>query len=344
MNRTEWLERRKSGIGGSDVAAILGISPWATPLSVWLDKTGQSVRNEQESEALRFGTYNEEYCARRYTEETERNVERYNGLLSSADGILIGNVDRLVAPSGRRNSFNRKTKAVTTDTILECKTASMRIGWEDDSVPAHYQAQVQHYMGLCPSVTHTDFAVLFHGRGMTFEMRRVERDDKVIEEINERCREFWNKYVMTETPPPPTSEEEARILWRVSRKGTATIADDSAIVDAVNLVRTNAIIERLGQYADALKARIMGAIGDTDELKTADGQTIATWRTASGARKTDWKSLAASLCPSSELVERFTKESAPSRRFILKSDFSNDALAASIIKLSAEEINKEISK
>ena len=42
MTREAWLDRRRAGIGGSDVAALLGLSRWKTPLDVFLDKTGRS--------------------------------------------------------------------------------------------------------------------------------------------------------------------------------------------------------------------------------------------------------------------------------------------------------------
>jgi hypothetical protein len=39
-SRTAWHAARKRGLGGSDIAAVLGVSPWQKPMDVWLSKTG----------------------------------------------------------------------------------------------------------------------------------------------------------------------------------------------------------------------------------------------------------------------------------------------------------------
>ena len=43
MGREEWLERRRNTIGGSDAAGIVGLSSWASPFSVWAEKTGRTA-------------------------------------------------------------------------------------------------------------------------------------------------------------------------------------------------------------------------------------------------------------------------------------------------------------
>ena len=40
MSRSAWLAQRRKSIGGSDAAGIVGLSPYATPYTVWADKTG----------------------------------------------------------------------------------------------------------------------------------------------------------------------------------------------------------------------------------------------------------------------------------------------------------------
>ena len=39
-NRTDWLKARRKGIGGSDAASVLGISPWKSNVQLWEEKTG----------------------------------------------------------------------------------------------------------------------------------------------------------------------------------------------------------------------------------------------------------------------------------------------------------------
>ena len=65
MTREQWLEERRKGIGGSDAAAIAGLSPWKSPVAVWLEKTGQ-VEPEEPGEAAYWGTVLEDVVARNF--------------------------------------------------------------------------------------------------------------------------------------------------------------------------------------------------------------------------------------------------------------------------------------
>ena len=60
MSREEWLERRRKTIGGSDAAGIVGLSKWASPFSVWADKTGRAAE-KADTEAMRQGRDMEDY-------------------------------------------------------------------------------------------------------------------------------------------------------------------------------------------------------------------------------------------------------------------------------------------
>ena len=64
MTREEWLEQRRKSIGGSDAAAIVGLSKWASPFSIWAEKTGKTPPKE-DNEAMRIGHDLEDYVARR---------------------------------------------------------------------------------------------------------------------------------------------------------------------------------------------------------------------------------------------------------------------------------------
>ena len=80
MSREEWLERRRKTIGGSDAAGIVGLSKWASPFSVWADKTGRTVE-KADTEAMRQGRDLEDYVARRWMEKTGKRVYRLAAML-----------------------------------------------------------------------------------------------------------------------------------------------------------------------------------------------------------------------------------------------------------------------
>lgn len=314
--REAWLQERRSGIGGSDAAAVLGISPWATPVTVWLDKTGRAAPKE-ETEAMRIGTELEDFVARRYSVETGRTVRRYNKMIHR--GCLLGNFDRLVVPEGEKVASH--LDEVRTDTLLECKTASRE--W-DGMVPLHYQTQVQHYMGLVERLQHADVAVLFLGR-KHFEIHRVERDDEVIGVMQKRIGEWWDEFVVGDKMPPPTNEADCKLLWARSNPGKSVTVND----EVAELVRRYASAKRSEQAAKADAAEIMGRIcaylGDAVVLAGADGRPLVTWKSSKDTAKTDWEGLCRWLWASNhtsglpvDFVEKFTKTAPGARRFLVK--------------------------
>lgn len=309
MTRAEWLAERKTGIGGSDAAAVLGISPWATPVTVWLDKTGRAAPQE-ETEAMRIGTELEGFVARRYEQETGRTVQRYNRMVRR--GRLIGNFDRLVVPEGAKVASHMG--AIRTDTLLECKTSSRE--WED-GVPLHYQVQVQHYMGLTECLAHADVACLFLGR-KHFETFRVERDEAVIATMRERLEAWWAEYVEGDRMPPPTNEQDCRLLWARSNPGK-TVAATDAIAQRLDDYRKLKEVERNARDGAAqVQGEICAFLGDAEVLSDASGQPLLTWRSAKDSRTVDWEALARALGATDAQIADYTQVKPGSRRFLPK--------------------------
>lgn len=128
MTNTEWLELRKTGIGGSDAGAVCGLNPYSSPIKVFYDKTGRETK-ELDSEAVRQGHDLEEYVAQRFMEATGFRVRRSNYMYRNIKyPFMIADVDRLV---------------VGEDAGLECKTASAYNAdkWKDGEIPLHYVMQ-----------------------------------------------------------------------------------------------------------------------------------------------------------------------------------------------------------
>lgn len=190
MSREEWLEQRRHSVGGSDAAAIVGLSKWASPYSVWADKTGK-VPPKEDTEAMRLGRDLEDYVARRWMEATGKRVRRRNAMIyNDAYPFAHADVDRLV--DGEKAG-------------LECKTTSaldLRL-FDGVEFPEQYYAQCVHYM----AVTGCDrwyLCVLVFGRGVfTYTL---ERDQAEIDALMDAERAFW-RYVTEDTPPPVDGAE-----------------------------------------------------------------------------------------------------------------------------------------
>ena len=133
MERQEWLEWRRKGIGGSDAAAILGLNPYCSPFDVYLDKIG-AKEEQPDNEAMRQGRDFEDYVAMRFTEATGKKVRRRNAVLQHPEyPFILGNIDRLV---------------VGEHAGLECKTTSVlnKAKFNQGEFPDTYYVQCMHYM------------------------------------------------------------------------------------------------------------------------------------------------------------------------------------------------------
>jgi len=206
MEKEEWLEHRKQGIGGSDAAAILGMNPWKSPMDVWLEKTGEFTRNDEENEKMYWGTVLEDIVAREFMTRTGLKVRRRNAILKHKQyPFMIANVDRLV---------------VGQSAGLECKTAGQ---YSADNwavgVPDYYIPQVQHYMAV---TGHKVWYVAVLIGGQEFKYYKVARDDSFIRELIQAETAFW-KLVEERTPPPidgtSASTELIKKLYPEAEKG-----------------------------------------------------------------------------------------------------------------------------
>ena len=191
MSREEWLELRRHGIGGSDAAAIIGLSKWASPYTVWADKTGR-LPDKPDTEAMRQGRDLEEYVAQRFSEATEKRVKRCNAILyNPAYPHSHADVDRMI---------------VGENAGLECKTTSTLDVKQFRGVefPEKYYAQCVHYM----AITGADrwyLAVLVLGK--EFHVYTLERDEAEIRALMDAETAFWEQYVETDTPPAADGAE-----------------------------------------------------------------------------------------------------------------------------------------
>lgn len=308
MTREQWLAERRTGIGGSDIAAILGLSPWRTAVDVWLDKTGRSGPGE-ETEAMRIGTELEDYVARRYAETRGRQVRRFTTMLRQ--GVRIGNIDRLVVPEGAKVAS--VGGEVRTDLALECKTASC--AWPD-GVPLHYQTQVQWYMGLAPSIAAFDVAALdlVH---KAFTVHRVDRDDETIAMMSATAERWWLRHVEGGEMPPPSNESDCRRLWARSNPGKTVAATAELEARIESYRRLASKRDALEESMSEVRGAICAAMGDAERVADAAGRTLATWKSAKDRAATDWEALARELGATDAQIAAHTSAKPGARRFLL---------------------------
>lgn len=290
MSNSDFHAERRSGLGGSDLGAILGLNPWRTPFAVWQEKTGRAepfVGNLQ----TRFGTYAEEFVAREYSARTGRPVQRYHAMLRHRRAPLIGHVDRLVVPVGAKRASHRHE--IRTNLGLEAKTAHALAAargddWGEDGtdqVPQSYLVQCAAYMALT-ECEHWDLACLFGNSD--FRIYHLTRDLELEGILLEEATRWWQDHVIADVPPDPSSEAEARQRWAAHVSGKVIDMDH----DTLGLLREYAALKEREKAVEteikAVRDRLIPAMADADAVSHG-GVTMATFRANKDSIKIDWK-------------------------------------------------------
>ena len=227
MTQKEWLQLRKTGIGGSDAGAVCGLHPYSSAMKVFRDKTSETVE-ETDSEAVRIGHDLEAYVAKRFMEATGLKVRRSNYMYRSKEHpFMIADVDRLVAGE---------------DAGLECKTASAYSAdkWADGNIPLHYMMQCYHYMAVTGKRVWYIAAVIL---GREFTYRKLVWDEAVISNLTAIEEEFWHNHVLTGQIPPPDG----------SRACDEVIAQYFSKAKEDSVIELSGFDEKLGRRRDILQ-------------------------------------------------------------------------------------------
>ena len=181
----QWLEARRSGIGGSDVAAVVHLSQWRSAFEVFLDKRGE-LPLQEDNEPMRWGRILEPVIRHEYEETTGFLVEPVPMLRCVKHPYMLANLDGLVSEHKR---------------VVELKTARTAEGWGEDGsdeVPLPYVMQVQHYLFITGFEV-ADVAVLIGGSD--FRIMHIEPDRELQDMLVESEYAFWQR-VQRNDPPP----------------------------------------------------------------------------------------------------------------------------------------------
>lgn len=290
--RENWLAERRSGIGGSDIAAILGLSPFKTAVDVYLDKTGQ-IEDTNQNEAMYWGTVLEDVVAKHYADTSGNKVQRLGNMIRHhTHGWMIANIDRAIVTPGSRARFDGK-QLLGAEGILECKTASAYKAGEwgapddDEALPTHYAAQAMWYLAVTQQEW-CDVAVLIGGQ--KYLVKRVEKDIQTINGMFERADEFWYKNVVERIPPDPKTGDDALKLYPRD-SGRIIEANPKTLELLARAVELKAQIAALETELDGDKKRgINGVMGELkaymgDAAAIAIGnETLATWKAQTSQR------------------------------------------------------------
>src|SRR5262245_2757565 len=253
--RSEWLVARRKGIGGSDAAAVLGLSPWKSALELYTEKLGMGEPEYDEPEYIYWGKVLEPVIADRYAKETGRTLEDPGSFLlqwSTEYPFMFCTVDRFIEAPQKPGRG-----------VLEIKTAAgfKRKDWLADP-PLEYLIQLQHNM-IVTGCEWGSFAVLIGGND--FAWCDQDRNDRFCQYLRDQEGEFWTRVPRQEEPPtgnPPESCYEA--LQRLYPRDTGETVTLSG--DLIHLVDRIEELKATRKDADMtikkLENKLRAAIGD----------------------------------------------------------------------------------
>jgi len=299
LTRTEWLVERRKGIGGSDIAAILGLSDYRTPLQVWLDKVHGD--DEVDRPEWEWGRRLEDVVARKWADE-HPDITVYAAPQLIWDGvepIAFASPDRLLSGGG----------------VLELKTADSRVAhrWDDEQVPDEYLMQLQWYLGVT-GAQRGWIACLIGGR--RYVERHVERDDRLINAMRERAAKWWADHVEALVPPPATPPDDDRFMARAypaSERTEVTLdADTLALVEDARSIK--GVIDNLADDHARKVTLIKERLGAATDGLGPDGEPLVTWRPRKGSTRVDTRRLRDEY---PDLYTALATEGEPTRTFRL---------------------------
>lgn len=253
ISREQWLEYRRTGLGGSDAAVVVGLTPYRSKIELWADKTGRMPETE-DNEAMRTGRDLEQYVAERFCEAAGKKVRRRNYIFQHDEyDFITANVDREI---------------VGENAGLECKTTSAfaKSDFDSGEIPLYYYCQCCHYMNVM-GYDRMYLAVLIGGQ--RFRWFTIEKNEQECAELLKAEIAFWNDYIKLDIRPEPDGSESAE------RTLKALYPDwqDNAIAmfeqndSAAELAAVIAQKKELKAREKALKQKLQTALdGNTDGL------------------------------------------------------------------------------
>ncbi|MGW2951606.1 YqaJ viral recombinase family nuclease [Streptomyces eurythermus] len=264
--RARWEAVRREGIGGSDVAAILGLASRG-PRRVYEEKHGFK---QPDNRFMRFGRRMEPIVAAEFEDETGLKTAMPTGTLAHIEhGWARSNVDRFVL-----DSFGRVIAP------LECKTHSEFVArqWEDEEEPPVAAALQAHWNTFVGGWNHSYVAAVIGGNRL--RVWRQDRDEELIEELLAFCGAWYQRHILDGFPPPidgsKDTEKLLAMLWEVKPESVEEIDVETADRLLSEHDRLAAEVEAAENALREVKNKMRDIAGPSEIVKDSSGRIVWT--------------------------------------------------------------------
>lgn len=244
-------------IGGSSIAAVLGISNFKTQLQLWAELTGMVPREEiGHKMQVRLGNKMEAVVAEIFTEDTGKKLHRVNETFThDRYSYLVGHIDRRVV--GER-------------AIVEIKAVSAwsREQWKDGKAPQEYLAQLMWYLGL--TSTPVGYLIALIGN-QELAIVPVAFDKEIYEQMVEKAVRFWEDFVIPKVMPMEVTKDDGSTLYSIypisDPNRDLILSDEVNIkIEQINSMTQDKIA--LEEQIEKNKNEIKALLGDAESGRT----------------------------------------------------------------------------
>ena len=272
---------RKTYLGGSEIAAAMGVSKWTTPLALWAEKTGKlpddPLRN---SEAMEIGLELQEYVARKFERRTGKKLRAdQQELVHPAYPYLRGHADYIV---------------LNEDATFDSKTTSayQLKAWEGETIPLDYVLQQNWYMGLKKALNLKGWQSAYLGvliGGQRFLWKQFAFDPALFDEQVASAVKFWTAFVEQDVMPVAMANDQDLLVQLFpAEQGPLRLlnvsGDQAHDVDTLLTRRASSLrqIKTEELIVEDCEAKLKQAIGETGGLVTARHRV--TWQLQTSKR------------------------------------------------------------
>jgi predicted phage-related endonuclease len=281
---------RRTYLGGSDVAAVLGLDPYGkTPLTVYMSKIGEAagITDPEKKKFLERRKRWEGPIVQMLREEFDGEIVAINHRYVDDELHFMAAEIDFEWRDADGSIQNGEIKTVSPFAFGE------RSGWGEmgsDEIPLHYHAQVMHGLG----VTGRRTAIVCAMVGLdNMVFYRVERDDEAIAAMRQACAQFWTDHVVPRVPPAPITMVDVAMLYK-RHKGRAVELDEEHARALQDLRTVRAAIESHEATKAELELKVAlyvckaWDINAPEEAKDNaalihDGRELALWVSGRGA-------------------------------------------------------------
>ena len=271
LSREKWLQYRKQGLGGSDIGAIVGVSPFKSALQVYIDKATETI-DDYDSEALRQGRDLEDYIASRFEEETGMRLRKSHAIwVHDEYDFMLGDFDRIVI--GKQIGVEIKTVS---------PFASHK--WTENKIPWEYQLQVQHYLAISNFSCWYICALVY---GTELIIRKIERDEELIKNLITIEKRFWEENVLAGVMPEPDGSKQAGELlakYYPVERGKKTVLTEDISLQLRRREELADLIKKMETEKKTIEQSLLKYLGENDSTEAENTEFFVRWSSYTTAR------------------------------------------------------------